>query len=775
MVRFYRSANPSPFLRFLAAAGVCAVLVCAVAPQPAQALTRDEIRCRDIVATAARYGAGVVMKARSECVRGRLAGTIAPLTDCAADPTELGGSGTGDSRIDKRLARIVKTRASFGKRLDRICADANPAKNIDPADVLDPGSLCGGGADWFEVGTCAVDLGKDAADTVHQLLDIDSPFAPLSEGDVQCFGQGSKQARETLFRLNLWRARCFRTDDSLVDGGGLYDCDANISPPGAYNTTGWLKADKRLETPMETLGIVLYRFCDKDLYLLGFDAVTPDHSGGDFADRLTLDDIVDSWNDVIHTQVTRIMSELFPVGGYCGDGNLDPQEECDDGNNTSDDGCDRDCSLPSCPNGAIDGSSSLEECDDGNEADGDGCSITCEVERCGNGVLNLGWTEECDDGGESPTCDLDCTFQQCGDGYLNVSAGEQCDLGAGNDSNAPDTCGDGSGPSLRGACILPYCQDAVVDMGETCDAGMETTSCDTNCTPASCGDGDLNATRGETCDDGNASDVDSCPSSNPAGSPYCITATCGDGFLCSDGGTCTSGPTGGPEQCDTAGVSASCDGDCSVALCGDGTLNSLNVTPPATAAGEQCDDGDLVSGDGCDENCTNTRCGNGVVTSGEVCDDGNDTNGDGCDDGALDTCTVSACGNGVVAGGEACDGNGMGTGGETASCDTDCTARVCGDGVVNVTGGEACDDGMATASCDTDCTFAVCGDGRVNAAAGETCDGNGMGTGGETATCDANCTGVSCGDGTINGSAGEQCDDGNMMSGDGCDSSCHVE
>jgi hypothetical protein len=46
---------------------------------------------------------------------------------------------------------------------------------------------------------------------------------------------------------------------------------------------------------------------------------------------------------------------------------------------------------------------------------------------------------------------------------------------------------------------------------------------------------------------------------------------------------------------------------------------------------------------------------------------------------------------------------------------------VCGDGVV--AGDEVCDDGGESATCDADCTAAACGDGHVNGAAGETCDG----------------------------------------------------
>lgn len=694
------SARPSAARTFAAGIVAAALLL----PTDGQALNQYEIRCRDKLAAAARYGAALTLKARMECVRRRASGSIDYFTDCAADPPELGGIGTGDDRIDKKLARVATEMEVRGRALENFCISQTSTPSVFPADVLDPASACGSAGGWYVAADCAVDLGKQAADAVHARLDAWPFFTPLAEDSLQCLGSLAGAVQRSMFRLNIWRAKCFRTDDTLMDGGGLYECDANIAPPGSYNTTGWLKADKRLEFPMETIGVVLYEECDKNLEEIGLDLVTPDHSGGDFASRLTLDDVYDSINDIVVTEVSGLMAELFPVGGWCGDGNVDAGEDCDDGNNLSDDGCDRDCTLPSCPNGAIDGSSSPEECDDGNTADGDGCSAACEVERCGNGVANEGWAEECDSGGESAGCDLDCTIQACGDGYLNMTAGEQCDSGGSND-NAPDTCGDGMGPGVRGACQLPACQDGIVDTGETCDAAGETVGCDTNCTAASCGDGDLNPTRGETCDDGNASDADSCPSSNAAGSPWCLTATCGDGFACTDVATCTSGVLGGPETCDDGAVTATCDGDCTTAACGDGTLNALNVTPPARPTGEECDDGNLVSDDGCDGNCTLPRCGNGIVTPGEVCDDGNDINGDGCDDGAFNTCTVTACGNGVVTAGETCDGNGAGTGGETAACDTNCTASACGDGTLNVSAGEQCDDGdlMSGDGCDAGC------------------------------------------------------------------------
>lgn len=64
----------------------------------------------------------------------------------------------------------------------------------------------------------------------------------------------------------------------------------------------------------------------------------------------------------------------------CGNGFVDPGEQCDDHNQISGDGCSADCtSTEKCGNGVRDGLE-LEECDDGNLVDGDGCDSKCLLE-----------------------------------------------------------------------------------------------------------------------------------------------------------------------------------------------------------------------------------------------------------------------------------------------------------------------------------------------------------------------------------------------------------
>jgi cysteine-rich repeat protein len=182
-----------------------------------------------------------------------------------------------------------------------------------------------------------------------------------------------------------------------------------------------------------------------------------------------------------------------------------------------------------------------------------------------------------------------------------------------------------------------------------------------------------------------------------------------------------------------------------------------------------------ADGNGIGDVCDPPECGNGLIETGELCDDGNTSSTDGCSNicevetGYSCTGTPSVCGgicgDSIVAGFEACD-----DGGETATCDIDCTTASCGDSTVNTAAGESCDDGGESATCNIDCSLAACGDNIVNSAAGEACD-----DGQNSATCDIDCTLAACGDGIVNAAAGEQCDDGNMSSNDGCSSICSVE
>lgn len=155
---------------------------------------------------------------------------------------------------------------------------------------------------------------------------------------------------------------------------------------------------------------------------------------------------------------------MMPV---CGDGIVNEEEACDDGNNAGGDGCSADClSDESCGNGIVDAAAG-EVCDDGNTSGGDGCSGDClSNESCGNGVLDAHVGEVCDDGNAvgGDGCSGDClSDESCGNGRLDDRVGEVCD-----DGNRAG--GDGCSADCRS---MEICGNGITDeaVGEECDDG----------------------------------------------------------------------------------------------------------------------------------------------------------------------------------------------------------------------------------------------------------------------------------------------------------------
>jgi cysteine-rich repeat protein len=335
----------------------------------------------------------------------------------------------------------------------------------------------------------------------------------------------------------------------------------------------------------------------------------------------------------------------------CGDGILDPGEECDAGNGTKQNSaaCDDNCTFAKCGDGfpnPVAGEACDDGPDNGKSTSAHHCNQFCQTFACGNGILEPG--EQCDDGTvggvnqnhagarcnatcqfnvcgdgdllsdveqcetghdteghpiDSPTCDRDCTLPVCGDGVPNTLAGEQCDEGR-LLNGQPGHC--------NARCKSPLCGNGVIDVNvaplpdEECDDGVngvprETARCNADCTFARCGDGFTNHTAGEMCDDGPGLNGIPCA----YGNPFCTrcNATCTNqvspgGPFCGDALTQTAAPMN--EQCDPAtgpsasspmdlpsrrarADSATCDIDCTPVTCSDGYRNMV--------AGESCDDG----------------------------------------------------------------------------------------------------------------------------------------------------------------------------------------
>src|SRR5690606_22176300 len=135
--------------------------------------------------------------------------------------------------------------------------------------------------------------------------------------------------------------------------------------------------------------------------------------------------------------------------------------------------------------------------------------------RCG--------VQDCDDNDPGVEGD-DCP--QCGDG--DVDGGEECD-----DGNQV------SGDGCSGTCKDEYCGDGIITPvaphNEQCDYdGLDTASCDHDCTLVECGDGYINEAADETCDDTlpgfecptSCDDGDACTTDTLSGSAASCTAEC---------------------------------------------------------------------------------------------------------------------------------------------------------------------------------------------------------------------------------------------------------
>jgi cysteine-rich repeat protein len=381
----------------------------------------------------------------------------------------------------------------------------------------------------------------------------------------------------------------------------------------------------------------------------------------------TGDPLIDARCDVVDT-TTFYPSGFWPGGIACGNGIIDPGEQCDDGNTGGGDCCSSSCQF---------------------ETAGSACAADSNL--CTNDVCNGAGacthpnnTAPCDDG-------LFCTVSDvCGGGTCHgtardcSAAGNACNLGVCDEASdqcvaqpKPNgtTCSDGNACTQTDTCQGGTCTGANLVV---CTAQDQCHIAGT-CNPANGTCSNPPAPNGTGCSDGNAcTQTDTCLSgtctgANPVvcsaldqchvagtcnpGSGTCSNpnkpngSTCNDGSACTQTDTCQSGAcTGGnpvvcsaQDQCHLAGTCNPANGTCSNpskpdgATCSDGNLCTQTDTcqagacsganPVVCTALDQCYDVGTCSP------ITGT-CSNPQKANGSPCSDGSAcTLGDSCQTG----------------------------------------------------------------------------------------------------------------------------------------------
>ncbi|MCA9546404.1 MAG: DVUA0089 family protein, partial [Myxococcales bacterium] len=400
----------------------------------------------------------------------------------------------------------------------------------------------------------------------------------------------------------------------------------------------------------------------------------------------------------------------------CGDGSVNGDEICDDGNDVAGDGCEA-CQVVAIPQGnpcevggvpcalgsfcdasgdapvcaeTICGDGNRqndEECDDGNQEAGDGCDAECmvEVEADRNAEPDsreAPFALEFDANGHAealyqnnPTSDADWfsftldaprtvtiythawnNDARCvGDTVLALFDAEDNRLG-GND--------DGGGRGLCSQFTLDL-EPGEYLIGATAFSNRIAGPNFINV------DALVIVPEGEACDP--AIGFQRCAAGFQCLGGVCAEPVCGDGLV------------GPGEACDDGNDDDAdgCTAECTIAPIAAGGA----CDPEALGFEAPCEDGTYCGAEG---TCVAHECGDGVLAPDEACDDGNENDADGC---------TAECAIAPIAVGEACPVPGTDCAeGSYCSDDGACTAHECGDGIVGPE--EQCD---GDANCNENC------------------------------------------------------------------------
>jgi cysteine-rich repeat protein len=200
-----------------------------------------------------------------------------------------------------------------------------------------------------------------------------------------------------------------------------------------------------------------------------------------------------------------------PDGVLCGNGTVDPGEDCDDGNDAAGDGCEPDCRWTCTVN---------PDCSDAAVCNGEEICVLF-THTCGPGEpREMGFV--CSTEPRSICLGGSCMTSTCGDGYVDTGGGESCEppgVGSCSDNcrqrcTSDADCEDDGNPCNGGEHCDPaegICVSVEpLDDGTPCGTGPGMICIAGNCQDSICGDGFVDPGNEEDCDDGNGVWGDGC-------------------------------------------------------------------------------------------------------------------------------------------------------------------------------------------------------------------------------------------------------------------------
>ncbi|HYC00807.1 MAG TPA: DUF4215 domain-containing protein [Candidatus Limnocylindrales bacterium] len=416
-----------------------------------------ELACSQGIGASGRRYIEQVLAARIRCQARAIKGIIDPATNCR--------SGEGDEKLQQAL-RSAQLKLSHS--LPVHCAGVDLTKLDFPGVCTDSN---GAPFDTLDLEDCIV---AETDEIAAALLGMYyPPIDDFFRGFKSICLRGTPLHGFKMFRGDI------RSRGACTIRKALHQLDEDVDCRNDIPTWGPGTGDELVDAQirrsyLQLLGGIPIECANFNIDDLHYQDVCPDGTGGIF----TIFDLKECIFNATRPQTQNVINLLFPTDPVCGNGRLEPTEECDSGTGNSDttpDACRTNCQAADCGDGTTD---TGEQCDDGNTIETDDCTSECVPGQCGDGVKQ--GNEECDNGvNNSDTtpdaCRLNCHNPSCGDGVTDPSFGdEECDDG---NKSSNDDC--------SSTCKIEFCGDGIKQTSEQCDTSAA--ACNDN--RASCSSG----------------------------------------------------------------------------------------------------------------------------------------------------------------------------------------------------------------------------------------------------------------------------------------------